>query len=83
MLHVEGHSVQSENMKPTTLFLCADSSMLFGAARILDLGATFDVYNVSATGVEADARAIHSDWAMFGQDLQDSLNQFEAENSAR
>lgn len=60
-----------------TLFLCADPSWLSGAARILDLGGTFDVYNSSATGEEADAKATYSDWAMVGEDLQHAIDEYE------
>lgn len=60
-----------------TLFLCADPSWLSGAARILDLGGTFDVYNSSATGEEADAKAIYSDWAIVGEDLQHAIDEHE------
>ena len=60
-----------------TLFLCANPSWLSGAARILDLGGTFDVYNNSATDEEADAKATYSDWAMVGQDLQHAIDEYE------
>ena len=50
-------------------FLFARPSYLTGVARILDLGGQFDAYNVSRTPAEADVRAIMSDWAMVGLDL--------------
>lgn len=60
-----------------TLFLCADPSWLSGAARILDLGGTFDVYNSSENGEEADAKATYSDWYMVGEDLQHAIDEYE------
>jgi hypothetical protein len=42
--------------------LFASPRPLFGVARIIDFGGSFDEYNVSATEQEADAKAIVSDW---------------------
>jgi hypothetical protein len=50
--------------------LFATPSFASGAARVLDLGGTFDEYNSSATAAEADARALWSDWAVVGEDLR-------------
>lgn len=52
-----------------------------GAARSLDIGATFDrgSYLISDTPAEADARAVASDWRMVGQDLQQALEAHEQE----
>lgn len=52
-----------------TDFLYSSPSFLSGAASVLDIGATFTRFNTSATGEEADARAMWSDWAVVGQDL--------------
>lgn len=53
-----------------TTFLFAAPSFLSGAARILDLGATFDDYNKSWTGAEADAAALRNDFAAIGNDMR-------------
>jgi len=58
-------------------FLFAQPSFFTGMARTLDIGATFDVYNVSATTQQADARAIFSDWRMVGQDLAEAMDAFQ------
>jgi len=50
-------------------FLFARPSFLSGAARVLDLGATFDQYNQSRTGEEADAIALFNDFRAVGLDL--------------
>jgi len=50
-------------------FLFAMPRPLFGAARTLDLGAQFDMYNYSTSDAEADARALYSDWLAIGDDL--------------
>jgi len=50
-------------------FLFAMPSYMSGAARILDMGGTFDEYNSSRTPEEADAKALYADWSVIGQDL--------------
>jgi hypothetical protein len=66
-----------DHMIRKTLFLAATPSGLSGAARIFDLGATFDVYNVSTDGIEADARALYSDWSVAGDDLRRAMREVE------
>ena len=61
-------------------FLFAQPSLLSGFARTLDIGASFDGYNSSATPEEADARATFSDWSMVGRDLSQAMAAFKAEH---
>jgi hypothetical protein len=63
----------SMTQRMPTLFLMADSSMLFGAARVIDLFGQFDQYNLSRTGEEADARALMADWTVVGDDFLESI----------
>lgn len=53
----------------------ASPSFLTGMARVLDLGATLELYsyNVSPTPEEADARAIGTDWEVVGSDLAEAI----------
>ena len=44
-----------------TDFLFATPSFLSGAARVLDIGGTFDSYNSSESTEEADARAFNNE----------------------
>ena len=60
-------------------FLFAMPSTLSGVARSLDLGGTFDSYNSSQTGEEADRKALTSDWRSVGKDLHDAMEKFEAD----
>jgi hypothetical protein len=60
-------------------FLYADPSFLSGAARTLDLYGLYDAYNISATPLEADARALAADWIVTGQDLQDAIDDFQSQ----
>ena len=52
-------------------YIFISPSYLSGAARLLDLGATYDSgsYWVSATPAEADARAVAGDWEAVHTDL--------------
>jgi hypothetical protein len=68
--------------KVKTDFLFAQPSFMAGAARVLDLWATFDDYNRSETPAEADAKALAADWLVAGQDIRDAINQFESEQRA-
>ena len=52
-----------------TDFLFAEPSYLTGLSRLLDLRGSLDRYNVSRTPLEADLRALRSDWAVVKQDL--------------
>lgn len=54
-------------------FLVADPGVLFGLARFLDFGSTFDDYNRSASVGEADTKALLCDWHIVGQDLWSSI----------
>jgi len=56
-----------------TDFLVAMPSVLFGVARLVDLGTTLDGYNVSQTPEDADTIAIASDWRIVGKDLRDAI----------
>jgi len=60
-------------------FLFAGSSWLSGAARTLDLGATFDDYNISLNPAQADWLALNADalatykdlWSAYGTVAKD------------
>lgn len=49
-----------------TCFLFADANFLTGMAAVMDISGSLLVYNESPSGLEADERAIASDWAMVG-----------------
>ncbi len=52
-----------------TCFLFANPSFLSGMAAVMDIGGGLLIYNSSRTGLEADERAIASDWAIVGSDI--------------
>ena len=63
------------NKTVKTDFLFAQPSFTSGAARVFDMWGQFDEYNRSETPVEADTRAIASDWLVVGQDLSSAIEQ--------
>jgi hypothetical protein len=61
-----------------TGLLYAQPSFTEGLARVLDLWGTFDDYNYSPNGEEADYVALASDWYAVGADLYHAISRFEA-----
>ncbi len=51
-------------------FLFVRPSFFNGMARVVDIFAELDDYNVSATPEEADARALKSDWQTLLKDIE-------------
>lgn len=60
--------------------LFARPSFLEGVARVIDIGATLNVYNQDSTGNEADAKAIYSDWFAVGDDLRSAIRKHQEEH---
>jgi hypothetical protein len=58
-------------------FLVARPSFASGVARLVDFGCSFDEYNRSAGPVQADRKAMQSDWLNVGYDLLDSMSALE------
>lgn len=56
-------------------YLFARPSLAEGAARIVDVSNSLNMYNYSRHGDEADARAIYEDWKALGHDVRVSLEQ--------
>jgi len=57
-------------------FLFAKPSFIGGMSSVLDLGATLVEYNDSPNVEMADAIAMHSDWAVTGQDIAVAAEQW-------
>ncbi len=55
---------------PTSDFLFARPSALFGQARLFDFSGTFDEYNSCATPEEADEKAMFADWLAVGNVIE-------------
>jgi hypothetical protein len=65
-----------------TCFLFTDPGVLSGWAAILDMAGTLNVYNESRSGQDADERAIASDWAIVGKDIQNAVKHFDEKEKA-
>ena len=50
--------------------------------RIVDLGATMQKYNESKTEEEADVKALKNDWRAVGEDLRNSIVNYEQKISS-
>jgi hypothetical protein len=68
------------NSKVKSDFLFAQPSFASGASRVLDLWGQFDIYNISATPAEADAKAIAADWLVVGQDIFEAVEDYRIES---
>lgn len=62
--------------KHLTMYLFSQPSFIEGMARTLDLGDTFDTYNESRDGREADYTALRNDWIMIGEDIKSAIQQY-------
>lgn len=60
-------------------YLYAPPSFLSGAARLLDFGNTYDAYNHTATGNQADSLGLLWDWAVVGNDLWQGVIAYQAD----
>ena len=58
--------------RTVTDFLTPTPTFWVGAGSVFALGGNYFQYNTSRTPLEADERALRSDWEMTGQDLQDA-----------
>lgn len=58
-----------------TLF--ATPNFVRGMAAAFDIGATMTVYNESKNEVDADIKALSSDWEMIGEDIFTAMERYE------
>jgi hypothetical protein len=64
-----------------TGLLYSQPTILQGFARTLDIGGTFDSYNVSTTPAEADWMALASDWYAVSEDFLRAMEAYKASRS--
>ena len=50
-----------------------------GIGKLFDFSGSYEKYNASDTGEDADTKAIFLDWLAVGEDLEYALNKFETE----
>ena len=63
--------------KSLSFYLFARPSFSEGMGRVFDMAGSYNVYNTSLTPEEADAKAIMSDWLMIGNDIRNSIYEYE------
>lgn len=56
-----------------TDFLFPRMSWIIGTGSVINLAGTYYSYNFSGSEVEADGRAVFSDWSMVGEDLRNAF----------
>jgi hypothetical protein len=59
-----------------TDFLFAMPSFWSGAARVVDISGSLDMYNASRSGREADALAARLDWIVVGKDIETAIDSY-------
>ena len=64
-------------MSDKSTFLFARPSFIGGVARVMDLGATMQIYNNSKTEDEADLKALKKEWEVVGEDILSAVKEYE------
>lgn len=59
--------------------LYAKPSLWEGMARLLDVMGTMNEYNYSDSEIEADYKALLSDWEAVGHDIETAIEHFDKE----
>ena len=63
-----------------TDFLVPKTSFLVGLGSIFNISGNYFDFNTSESGAEADSKAIESDWAMIGQDINNVLDKVDSKD---
>jgi len=64
-----------------TDFLFSSPSFIIGAGSVLNILGNYFDYNDSPTGIEADLKAIESDWQNIGADIENTIKIFDKEKT--
>jgi hypothetical protein len=73
-------SARRQRRRMKTSFLFPTPSFLSGVGSVLDIFGRPGPFNYSRSGVEADCKALYSDYKMIGQDIEDAILVFVAEH---
>lgn len=68
-----------KNLKHRTDFLFAQAGFLIGAGSVFNLAGNYFPFEYSASGEQADTKALASDWNMVGLDLEQALLSYETQ----
>jgi len=70
------YETNEELEKSFSFFMFSQPDIITGISRVLDLGSSFDDYNLSFNPIEDDAWATYADWYIVGCDMKKSLAKF-------
>lgn len=65
------------NNKARTGFLLPKNNFWVGLGSVINIFGNYFIYRTSNSDLEADQRAIASDWKMTGQDIEEATKNFE------
>ena len=57
-----------------TNILFPRTSTIVGMGSLMNVAGNYFEFNYSESGEDADKKAVESDWAMIGQDIEDAIN---------
>jgi len=72
--------VRRQRRRMKTGFLFPTPSFLSGMGSVLNIFGRPGPFNYSRTGLEADCKALYSDYRMIGQDIEDAIVTFVIEH---
>lgn len=64
----------SNNKRKYSDYLFSKNSLISGFFSVFNVFGTYYTFNYSDTPTNADSMAIYSDWAIIGQDIQDTFD---------
>jgi hypothetical protein len=67
----------------STHFLAPASGFFLGMATVVNIPGNYYRYSYSGSGEEADARALHCDFAMVGKDIRSAIHEFESDQGSQ
>ncbi|HLS29392.1 MAG TPA: hypothetical protein VK021_00905 [Flavobacteriaceae bacterium] len=75
--------MNTPKFKYKTDFLLPKNDFLVGLGSVLNIKGNYFQYNYSESVVEADFKAIYSDWLNVGRDIKESKKKFELKNKLK
>lgn len=67
----------SEELLKYSTYLVSKTSFLSGMGQVLDTSGSYQRYNQSESGIEADSKATFLDWLVVGDDLHAAVRNFD------
>lgn len=64
-------------------FLFPTSSFILGVGSIMNIAGGYYDYNSSETPIDADFKALKSDWLVVGKDIKSSIENFKEDHKSQ